>query len=636
MAEFDISAESFAAITGDLDDLAREQKEQAVAAEALADAKIKQTTGDLALASERQKQIAKTSAEQSISLEAMTNDMGRIEEIRQSPFLRMIEPIAGRFSENFSRRKLTDSIQSESQTLKISSAKDELQASVLRQKSVALKAELDVSAAEAAAETQDVTSLAMQLRLERDAQKDIQTLQTQALLTSDPETLAALEKEGVLTKRQVTTQTRAMENERIQIANARMSEELNKIQFEDAKIGQMTPAQLNDNAFIAKSGAPIHKVRLEKQRRAGVATAFALSGQAAQAGRTAAKLGDFSDNQLKAIADSEAQDADITSSEAEMRLIDRKNKQATSASSAAKSAREAAALMIASQGAWLTNSGRPALEAARDSEVNEDGTVTVEGPNGEKIPIRVADINAQLGIIAADQLKQTLTGAASNATVAVASSALDQASMAMGLPVLPGASMAAKLKVLSEGGNLTPEEQDNLSQASSLFEAADKMSNPDAVIKARQQGSIMVQQVNTNATNRAIAGQPALVQEATRRMIVNGGIINTQTDAITLLSTAAVVDTQTVSPAYNQASNALRISALSQDPNKDRATSLAEEFSMKKLTPLDRIEAKTLEQATQHAMGVPIVASMASTAYAAAASALGNEDLPLAFVWLHI
>jgi len=631
MAEFDsLTAESIQAITGSFDDLAREQKEKAVADEALADAKLASTKGDLALASERQKQLAKRNAADSISLDKMSDKMGRIEEIRQSPFLRIIEPIAGAFSENFSRDKLAEGVSNEAQTLKISGAKDELQASVLRQKSVALQAELEVSAATAGAEGQDVASLAQQIKIGRDSRNELSNLKTEALVTLSMPELDKLVDQGLITPTQLKDQQDTRQLKGVAKSNALLANEMAVVRAQAVRLENTPTEQLKDPKFLAENGFSATQAQDQLRRNSARDTAVQLQTLSLSTAETSAALADLSNKALDDIAKGETENDKVSAPEAQKRLAENQNRSATSAAASARAAREAAAFSKQATADYLANAGLTEARELRDSEVGEDGMITKDFGNGVTMKWTTAEVNNRIRALSAAAVEETVQGAMANAGKKASQTALNQAMMAAGLPVVKGADTDTQLNMLIEDGNLAPASQGKAAQAQALFAMADSTGNAEAAAAAITQASELVLEIHNEKIAAAIAGKSAPEAAAVKNMITNGGKISNQADAVLLLSTSAVSDTTTPSAAYNESLKSLRINALSQDPNKDRATSLAEEFSMKKLSAFDRIEAKTLEAATQHAMGVPIVAAMATASYAAAASALGNEDFAAA------
>lgn len=624
--------ENAQASVDDFTDLAREVEEKAEARRARDEVARNAAAKNLELASERQRQQAELANTASTTLAEMGEKVERSQEISSNPFLRIIEPIAGMVSEKFSRDRLADSLSNDEQTLKIEFAKDELRAGVLRGKAKTIQAGVDVAAARAALESGDVSDLAEQISVGNAAHKDLERIRQELLVKAPIDKLDELVIAGVFTKRQVERVTNLRSSERLSLQAQRLDKQVGEIRLQKASVEAATDEQLADPGFVAELNVPMQFVRKVVQSRAMIATAWAGQMLGVLAQERTALLDSLNKERLKEIETGEVPHNQLSASQAEEELFIRETRASTSAKAKANAENAAAVAHENHRAIWRQNATQTLLREGIKSAV--DGIVTIKGPEGTEFIYRVGELEAQLRMDITAEHESTTEGAIGQSARAVSTVALNEIFIAQGLPVVPGVSNEDQLAFLMKEGDLGVD-MELAAQAALLFEKADSMSTPEASMKALNLAAGMVKEMHAKQIERAVAGQPVEIQEATKRMIVRGGRVESKADALLLLTSVVGADVQTSSPAYNSAITHLREISLATPGlfgggEADSAANLMAEFTQKTMSIAERIAAKSLEQAVQHDMAIPLVSEMAVKVYSEVADNLGDKDMATA------
>ncbi len=191
----------------------------------------------------------------------MQTKMSRVEQIEQSPFLSTVEPIAGKFSKNFSRKKLAQDIGTDQTRLNIKAAQDNLWLTEATDKLKLIEAEKNVADAELLGEQQDVITLTGVIAANQQI-TDTRTKHANMILTiGSVEQIQDALDSGIVTEKQVTDTKRLRKSQK----NA---DAISAIQVVQAKRNERDSLmkRLNDDALV-KADLPARVIKEERNRR---------------------------------------------------------------------------------------------------------------------------------------------------------------------------------------------------------------------------------------------------------------------------------------------------------------------------------------------------------------------------------
>jgi len=630
--DFTLSADTLSALVTDFEDLAAEQQE-AQAARSRRDQVARRVAQDrLQLAKETRKQFAQSSARQAELIDDMEGSVERIEEINESPFLQIVEPIAGLFNPEFSRSKLAANLANDSRALQLEESRNRLVQSGVERREAELESQLGVAQAEFAQEVGDVTSLQEAIELTKTAITDTETIRNQLLVSVNDDELPKLVQQGIATERQVQDEQRARQSEESQLRTQRINEQLTEFRLTEAKLSKATIEQLRDPEFVRRNNFSAGQVRQEIQRKATRDLAFDQQVLTTQRLREAERLDELKNEQLEAIAAGEAEDDLIAGPEAEAELQARKERAARTSSSAARASREADAALESQRNLVLTTALLPELE---DAINNAEGGFAVfkRERDGAEVRVPLPQVRKQ-----AQLLRQATAETAIERSVAVrgqkaAQSALDEMLFTEGLTPVDDATIPATISEIVANGDLPAEDAEALQRAGQQLDQVQRgaVTNVQAAFQMQERALNAIREVRDRQVERMLAGKPKAQQAAMKRMINAKGVVKTQSDAVELITPRALTDVQTLLPHYNSALEVLRTEALAtgveSKSTEDQATALAREFTLKDLSATERIAQSAINPGLQEKIARPILSTIAVESYAQAASQLGSRGL---------
>lgn len=575
----DVTPESLQVLQLLTENLAKEQLE-ATTARKERDTTLQQLAQEeLLLTRERAQQVEKSAAQATAILDEQQSALNRIREIDSSVLLRIIEPVAGLFNENFSRGALARKMRRNQTELNIVSTEDTLNAAKVASKKEELNAERAQAQLKAAAETGDVVDLATLSDILRQQRMDTAAIR-QAILARTPDNLLA----------NIAQQVNATDEEVRQIRTARASQEFalrqqvfqdffNRISQVNTIAEQALDTDLANPEFLAKNNIPpalAQHILLDRQSKR-----LAVQEQQLRvaAGLTAKK--DDDTRQIRARID-----------------------------------------------ALPLDERRKLLEQALKTGTVDIGdgfkaTITDLSDSIRQATTRLIDIT---GSVKSEQMfnEATLPLAQSLGRV-----------LGISESQLADTTLSDVLRTITQAPNTSPQARAQAGIIASQLDAAKALTQFDPETAATLTNTVLAnaQELSKQLIEDALSSVPNDLRQATRGFFTTGQIASTQ-DAATILTAVATVGESTGTPQYDAATRILReraFAVLSED-NPDLTEAQRTQLRANKILgkvpePAALITEAINNEAIATAVAAPIIGTAVRDAAVLALKAIGFTGL---------
>lgn len=627
----DLSPESLDALQEDYDILLDEHEEATAAIEQFnrtqTEAARRQLEIQKALAEETQANVTKQRAE----LENMIEASERIEEISDSFGLRLIEPIAGIFSEEFSRDKLRENMQESDQQIKILNAKQSLNTQAAKSQLSAEEARVNAERAQAQKEISDVASLEQSINIQKSARADAETMRELLLTQTPTDRLDELENTAGISPELIRTEKQSRESRELSLTAQRISNSMQQRALKEQRLRDATPEQLRDPNFI-KDFSPV-MVRDVIRDRKLQDMAFERARMLTRDAKRSEIAATLTDKQI----DAKVSNGELTEQEANQIKAQRELAKTQSQAQIKQSQ-----AMIADS--YLTGASVTELKNLR-KQARENGGVASITRDGVEIELPLQNINDNLN---------TKTQAIVDVAIAEEASSLGQDSLnnstnelaaMLGVPVQTefDTPTTDKLQAMMDSdADLTADQRTQLASVKRKLKAAELVDDPEQKTTIMEQAAVMMEKVRASTVKRRMDALPDALKEPVRSYYATAGsgrgVINSSGDASLILSQTIPSNEATGIPHYDTAftlaSEYVNAASIAGTDNQ-RVQNLKDQLpvtlqnlaTVQDKTPGEIAQLAIMSEEIQQRIATPIVNEVINQSYFRALNEIGMGEL---------
>lgn len=585
------------------------------------------------LEEELAKHSAATNQQSSVILNEMQGKLRRVEEIEASPFLQIIEPVAGFFGNDFSREKLLDDVGTDRARLNIKAAEDNLKIQDVSHKIKAIDLKKQKADLELLGEQTDVTALANVI-VAQGQELDTKRKFANLILTigNDEQIQSALENE-LITEEEVKRAKETRRSKDVVAASNEMTFAAQKRQDRDAQISELDDDGLQK--AIENGAIPARVGKEEQGRRINYDTAVFQQ-------QAAFLLSTKSQEELDAIV------AGDTVPGVTKQSVKKEGQKRTAASQKQQSdeavlTQQKAQADTAQQNAEnriVANMTRTDLLDLKAQLVAQDGAgeITVKDRDGKPITlsmITVDKVSNRLKVLTAELFEDAQVAAVEKAATVGIESSINELATMLNINVPEDANIATILAEINKLGEFSSDHQVALESGLAKLEMARDNFRDDvtARVQAMAQANDEIQKARDAIIQEELSKHHKGIQPALKEYYRKGRITQQQ-DAINIL--AIENQEKTGVPAYDAALQIAHsfIANIDEDSKQiDDATRLTRLFDDKDQTTTDKL-ASILSTTgpgavseVHTAMAVPILATVIPEVWAQAAEQMQLTDV---------
>lgn len=624
----EFTKEELKELIDDSETLIKEEREASIAKAQALEVQESHTIQRVDMAKSRAKQVSNSSQQMEKVLDEISSSHDRIRQIQANPVLRIIEPVAGKFSKNFSQDKLLQDIQNSSIRLDLIRQTDELRKSEFDSAVAELDAELAAVVASSNIEANEAATLAQKIKTQLESSQRIAAFREEVLNAAEsPEAIRKLVDEGVISERSAELELRTRKGERFQdeqvaFERARIERTTESFILEDADLESLT----NGEFAKANPDIPMSRIREEANRKSQNELALnQLRLSSLQAARNE-RLNALSDKELQEKADEGDEFAKSTLGERKDKEAVRINRELAAEQARQVSDQNAIALFL------RTSTTKTQTELFEKAQSN-DGVTKIPGTETD---VSIEQINSAIKERTIVELEQIEQLAGSGEIKTSVNQNINAVSRALGLPENEQADPIAHLNNIIQS-NAPVETKDMARELAAKLAVIENTSvNPQTISLTKLKIKELTAQLREREIERFVSSKPR-EQQAGAKEFAESGQISDKLNAINIVATSTFAnefsgidrpDSQ-VSPAYAESLRILSIHAKESFSSSTGAESEQASIlqQLDDTSPIDVLQSQLLNQETQAIVAAPIINTTMQDALAATAEAMGNQKL---------